>query len=358
MRTLSFLLALYPILLTSQPFYKSGNPIADGWTSSSANHILSSTQTASSGYSESNTSPNASGSNNVRFNNCTPSGASHTLTSPIISTVGRSNIRIGFGRRKSSTAAPSTSLDYFDGSSWATISSDVRPAIDDAWSTIYFDLPPGASNNNQLKFRFTLLTSVTTGCAAAANFRIDDFWVGANNKLPIEANWFDITLLGDKRYVKWHLRNSTVAYLRHIWRSPDGKIFQLIRQDTIDPSTPWENQHFLDHALLSGNVYYKVCLKDLGQNQERCSDIKMVQIISHEIKLYPNPVVDEGFIELPIDWKKATWILTNAQGQLVQKGIRRSDETIRLSFTSYPTGLYILTMNNGMQVKIIKIQKI
>ncbi|MEO5582627.1 MAG: hypothetical protein ABIR66_08035, partial [Saprospiraceae bacterium] len=227
MRSLILLFTIsFSLVLHSQAIYQSSDP-GSTWTSSNSSHIKSDGSTPSSGYSESNSSPKASGGNNAIFSDCTPPLSTHSLTSPSISTLGKSNIRIGFGQRHTATFNSAVILDWSsNGTSWNNISSNIVSDATSTWSVSFFDLTASANNLSALQFRFTYTTSssATSNCPVGGNFRIDDFWVGTNFKLPIQLASFTVT---QTQYPILHWTTFSELNNDHfcIERSKDGSYF-------------------------------------------------------------------------------------------------------------------------------------
>ena len=151
MKTCSLLaLLLWASTSFSQAFYKqsfgTGGSFPTGWSSTDSRISLNST-VPSSGYSSSATSPEASGGNNVIFQLCTPNTSStlYLNCAGVVNTTGKSNIRVGFGRRKTVAFDKTVSFEYsIDGASWVEIDADVAAGGGTTWDTKYYDLPSEA----------------------------------------------------------------------------------------------------------------------------------------------------------------------------------------------------------------------
>jgi len=344
----------------SQSFYKSGNPIGDGWNSSDASHIANSTASVSASYSESNTSPSATGSNNAVFNNCTPNNTTYNLTSPVISSVGYSNIRVGFGRRISSTF-PSVGLEFYDGSNWNTITIDAASGANSTWSTLYFDLPSIANNNSQLRFRFTFQTSTATNCVAPPNFRFDDFWVGANFKLPIQLSSFDISRQNGKPNITWASLSEQNNHYYSLERSSDNKTFtEIKRVSGFGPGTTDKKAEYFhtDQSPVPGINYYRLRQVDLD-GTETIYPVKSIFIAPEKTMVFPtmfNSSISILFTDPPSPNDK--WQLINTNGQLIKRG-QFSDKNVQqeIHFGDLVSGVYSFLINGkeGKQVfKLIK----
>lgn len=346
-----------------QAFSKSTD-IGSSWSSSDATHIASSTANPPpvATYVESNISPSASGPNTIIFNNCQPINTTYTLTSPVISSIGRSNIRIGFGVRRSSASIGVVSLAYFNGTDWIDISSDINPGADDQWFTNYFDLPSDANNNSQLRFRFTLTTSRTQSCTAAPNLRIDDFWVGQNFKLPIQLNSFEVNLLNDRPKITWTILSELNNHHFLIEKSKDNiefKEFTQVKSFGNGTSDKQVEYSFIDKTPGIGKIYYRLKQIDID-GTVTIFPSKAIFIHPDKILVYPTIVEDKVNLFLHKEFStEIYWCIVSPNGQIILRGSRSIDNTdpVTLSLKKVPPGIYFLkTFADGNQqsFKLIK----
>ena len=340
----------------SQSFYKTSD-LTD-WTVSSGTHILSITETVSSGYSESNSSPQASGGVNRRFENCGNNNQSNVLVSPIINATGRQNIRIGFGVRGTGTA-PSVSLEYFNGSTWNLISSNVSTNTS-SWSSLFFDIP-SAGNVSNLQFRFSFTTTNSSSCTAAQNTKIDDFWVGANFKLPIQLVYFDVSRQKGKPTVTWSSLSEQNNHYYSLERSTDAKVFTEIKKihgfgtGTTDKKIEYKH---IDLNPLPGTNYYRLRQVDLDGTQTIYPS-KSIFIAPEKTIVFPTlfqRTISVLFKDPPS--LSNQWQLINTNGQLITRG-QFSDKNVQqeIHFGDLVPGVYSFLINGkeGKQVfKLIK----
>lgn len=362
---LIFILTSFIISYNSfgQAFSKSTD-LGSSWSSSDATHIASSTAnpTPVATYVESNISPSASGPNTIVFNNCQPINSTYTLTSPVISSTGKSNIRIGFGVRRSSASIGVVSLAYFNGIDWIEISSAINPGADDQWFTNYFDLPSDANNNSQLQFRFTLTTSRTQSCTAAPNLRIDDFWVGQNFKLPIQLNSFDVNLLNARPKITWTILSELNNHHFLIEKSKNNIEFKEVTQiasfgnGTSDKQVEYS---FIDKTPDIGKIYYRLKQIDFDGTVTNFPS-KAIFIHPDKISVYPTIVDDKVNLLLPKEFStEIYWSIVSLNGQVILRGSRSIDhaDPIAMSLKNFPPGIYFLkTFADGNQqsFKLIK----
>ncbi|MEP7322104.1 MAG: T9SS type A sorting domain-containing protein [Saprospiraceae bacterium] len=362
MRSLIFLFIIsFSLTLHSQAIYKSSDPGSD-WSSSNPNHIQSDGSVPSSGYSESNSSPKASGGNNVRFSDCTPPLSTHSLTSPAISTIGKSNIRIGFGQRHTPAFISPVILEWSsNGSSWNTISSNVVSGGTSTWSVSLFDLNASANNISTLQFRFTFTTSdsATNNCpVGGGNFRIDDFWVGANFKLPIQLAAFTLTLT---HYPTLHWTTFSELNNDHfsIERSGDGNYF--IEIVTIKGHSDADKKYeysCIDYSPIPGINYYRLKQVDLD-GSSTIYPMKSLVISLKKTLVYPT--LSSQKINIEISDQHSTycqWYLTNPFGQTILDGIIPEKNRSTIDIDKLCNGPYILRLKSSNYQETFKIIKI
>jgi hypothetical protein len=76
------------------------------------------------------------------------------------------------------------------------------------------------------------------------------------------------------------------------------------------------------------------------------------QYYSSTIRVYPNPVIDILNLELPIDFiGDCRYQIIDLQGKIIQNGLLRNQNQIKLSFTD--KGQYFLYLDNNIKEKSI-----
>lgn len=348
-------------ICNSQAYYKTGNPIMDGW-SLSLNAIRDTTTTSSSGYSESNTSPQASGGTNLVFRDCSP--GTYTTTSPIISSSGKQNIVIGFGVRRTGGFHIPIIFEFFNGSNWIEISnslSSVTPANN--WNVAFFNLPSGADNNPSLQFRFTFTPTSNNTCFGntPSTLKIDDFWVGANFKLPIQLASFDLSHLNGKPTITWSSLSEQNNHYYSLERSTDAKDFIQIKkcygfgQGTTDKKMEY---NYIDQHPFPGLNYYRLRQVDLD-GTETVYPAKSIFLAPEKTIVFPTMFqssISILFTDPPS--QNGKWQLLNTNGQLISKGLL-SDQNIRqeIFFGDLAPGVYSFLVNGKTGKEVFKLIK-
>lgn len=335
-----------------QPFINSSWP--SGWVANDSRIGLLN-NVPSAGYFSSPTSPPASGGYNVIFQHCAPAGATITLTvGGVISTVGLSNIRVGFGRRSTGAWDREMALEWSDnGTNWNLISSDVSAGASTTWTSVYYDLPAGTENVTNLRFRFSFVTTTTQNCTAPPNFRIDDFIVGANASLPVELVDFSARLMKDEAQITWTTATETDNAHFAVERSADGRLFTEIGRVTgmgtvLEPRA----YTFTDKQPLPGHNYYRLRQVDFN-GRFSLSPVRSLWYGANETaRIFPMPVVDVLQIQWP-DFGHAgtgSWEIFDTAGRFLMRGTADDHYSkTEIPLQTLPSGAYLIRLATERQ---------
>lgn len=357
----AFLLLVFifiPNHIISQPIYQTGN-IAGTWAITGT-HISNSTVNPSSGYSASNQSPAASGTNNAQLQSCSASSTS-MITSPSISTIGKSNIRVAFGRyEETDFGGQAVKLEWSTdgGTIWNLVNGDVTtPRVLNSWNTLFFDLPAGANNQANLKFRFNF-TSDAQNCADNnRSFRIDDFIVGANFKLPIELSSFEV-ILNPNPLIHWTTRSELNTEFFVIERSRDGEFFTEIVVVRGNGTTNKQNEYtYSDRTAYQGINYYRLKQIDFD-GMVITYPVKAVLVHKDEISVYPNLFTDKIKVNLPLSNHISQWIMIDVFGKKYSEGtINQGFQSDEIRLDQLPPGTYFLSILQEERKQTFKVVK-
>ena len=119
-------------------------------------------------------------------------------------------------------------------------------------------------------------------------------------------------------------------------------------------------QSFYDNAPEKGDNFYRIKQTDLNGDITYSS----VQMIKYEkgdnIHIYPNPAIDEVWIDLkPFEGREVTLVLSDLGGKTIQQEIVQtaSSTSFRLDLANIPTGLYLIKIHaQGKRVLMKKVQ--
>lgn len=324
-----------------QPFPDDNFP--PGWSANSGRVVLSN-QSVSSGYNP----PPASGGFNMRMDDCQPTGETVQLTvSGVISTVGRTGIRVGFGRRRSNAHATTVAFAWSNnGTTWNTISSDVAAGATTTWDALFFDLPSGAENVSNLRFRFSYATIETMNCTTPPNFRIDDFAVGENFSLPIELLRFEAQAEGDRMHLHWATAAEYNSAYFEVERSGLDAHFKAIGRVAAQGYARETRQYeFLDAKPLPGLNYYRLRLTD-ADGTFSYSPIRQAYVSrgGGELRVFPSPAHDLLQVIGPVSDADdgVRWQVLDLLGRVWLQGNGANSATWEIPVHDLPAGSYLL----------------
>ncbi|RCR71374.1 T9SS C-terminal target domain-containing protein [Larkinella punicea] len=325
-----------------------------GWAPSSATAIVVNSTSSSDTY----TTPfTASGGNNLSFGEC-GGNTEHSATSPTISTVGQTNIMVGFGRRKTNAFGPQVVIFEFStdgGTNWTSISSDVSSVATTTWGLSVFTLPTAAENQANLTFRLRYTPPAGASCATA--FRIDDFTVSSNGTLPVELAYFRGTAERNGNQLSWETvwERGTSHFV--IERSTDAKEFGAIGQVTAVGNAASKRLYtFTDGEPLAGTSYYRLRQVD----HDGASQVSKMVFVSRSEALFvvcDNPTSgDEIRLNVAnVDPASLQFLTTTGQFltfQLIQ--LSATDWRVRPAVRLKP-GLYLLRAGQQNQQRTVRV---
>lgn len=344
--------------LSAQNFYNvtfNSGVFPPGWSANDGRVMLVN-NTASTGYYSSPTSPEASGGYNLLCQHCQPSGSTVNFSvTGVISTVNRTGIRVGFGRRATNAWNRPVVFEWSsNGSTWNLISSDVSDGASTTWGSTYYDLPSNADNVANLRFRFSYTTSTSDNCITAVpNFRIDDFTVGDNFSLPVELVHFEARPASFQTHLSWSTASETTNAYFAVERSTDGRNFREIGR-VQGAGTTRETQHytFLDEYPAVGTNYYRLRQVD-SDGDAAYSLVRAVTFRANTlVRVFPSPVHDV----LNLEWgasneevREGKWEVWDMAGRLLAKGDNASSSTSVIPVHDLYPGAYMLRIATDRQ---------
>ncbi|WP_051211286.1 T9SS type A sorting domain-containing protein [Runella zeae] len=341
--------------------FDAASALPTGWSTTATSNVVVENASSSSGYTIPTTDPtvSASGTNNLSMKNC--GSATVSVTTAAFDLTGKSNVIVGFGRRRTSafnaTVAFSVSVD--GGSTFSTLSSDVSSAANTTWAFLGPISVPAAANQASVIFRFDYTATNSGLCTGSpANFRIDDFIVGWNDVFPVKLTFFKAEERSGGVELSWQTSEEISNQRFEIERSLDAKSFEKI--GTIEgKGTISIAQHysFLDSSPLQGLNYYRLKQVDFD-GKYSYSVIRDIRAKGqgHSFRVYPNPATNEVKIELPQEEEINNGELLDLTGRIVKRYAAGSD---KVSIIDLRPGVYILKIKTqtgaSYQQRIIKI---
>lgn len=248
-----------------------------------------------------------------------------------------------------------------NGSDWEEIDPDVSAGSTDTWSTLYYDLPAGAENQSNLRFRFQYVTTETINCTAPPNFRIDDFIVGQNMNLPV--HWLDIKVrVADRTsYLEWATAEETDSDFFAVERSTDGFTYQpLASVQAVGHSRTPQTYTYTDRAPAKGTNYYRLRQVDTDGRWSYSPVVSAVMGDAASVQISPTTTADMIRLSAsePSD-EDRTWQIFDAAGRLLQSGLWEAESVLEeLSVSHLPQGWYALRLSAGQQnPTVLRFQK-
>ncbi|MFN8429871.1 MAG: hypothetical protein U0V04_07825 [Spirosomataceae bacterium] len=242
------------------------------------------------------TGASASGGNNLKFLDCTTLGTNVVILAENIDMSGKTDIKVGLGRRRSNTFSPSITFDYsIDGTNWTSLSNNINPGTGSTWGFINFNLGVDANNQNNIRFRLQYTTTLSSNCTTSSpNFRIDDFMVfyGTN---PFPANLTSFTSLKTQSSISllWSTTSETNFSHFMVQKSKDAKGFESIgRVESVGFESDKSAYSFVDEKPFAGNNYYRLKMVDKDGTEDYSKIISVKFDGTAKAVFYPNPTQD------------------------------------------------------------------
>lgn len=185
------------------------------------------------------------------------------------------------------------------------------------------------------------------------------FKLNQSSLLPLNLINFSIGKQKKVVVLNWQTSNEINTSQFKIQRSYDGKEFITI--DNVYPKSSnddiknyiYEDDKFLTNKAV---IYYRLQMidKDGSSTYSSINSVKLTNK-SEAISIYPNPVKGNNFtIDLGIEiTKPISYAIKNIEGKTFFQGsIFSRQQTINL--TNLGKGIYVITLDNGLQEKFIK----
>ena len=273
-----------------------------------------------------------------------------------------------------------TDIDIVDGSPvtqrWNRIwYFDITNTIDDINTTIIFDMSDGGMgdggaagipSNYKLLYRAT--NSGDWTILADADEVVDDrisfdyafssdgddgyYTIGTidfyRSPLPVELLDFSANLRDDQTILNWRTASENDNDYFSIERSPNGKEWEEFdRIKGNGNSSHTINYSTVDKQPFSEISYYRLKQVDFDGAFE-ISEVRTVfKLNSNLYNIYPNPTSDYLLVELGNNNVNLT--IFNSNGQLYEEYFNASGDKWQLNVENYPTGIYYLQIENGLE---------
>lgn len=169
---------------------------------------------------------------------------------------------------------------------------------------------------------------------------------------PIELLSFDAECINNIVKIRWATVSETNNDYFTIEHSNDAIIFEKVAViQGAGNSNNIINYYFDDTKPLTGTSYYRIKQTDYKGNAEY-SEIVSANCNNEaieDIKVYPNPVLDELTIEIKGNNELITFEIINTLGVVVSRGVLSSKITVQMQ--DFAPGIYLLKFTNILSSK-------
>jgi Secretion system C-terminal sorting domain len=308
--------------------------------------------------------PTNSGGRNFNMSLCGAASSSIVFTSPAINAIGKSNVKLGIGCRKTASFAQNVLFEFTvdNGINWNTIDLAIQSGLVALiWTYKTYSLP-SLANNSMIKLRlsYTNPSMLSSTCTPTnGNFRIDDLILGQDKLLPVELLYFKANKNNENNILEWQTASEKNNALFNIERSADGESFFKIGETKGKGNSTVEQKYFFtDPTPLRGISYYRLKQEDFDGT---AMFSKIVSIDNsgkgqNKVKVYPSITNDEINIELS-EATKADISIRDLTGRTMLSKNTEGVANQTLDLGLLLNGLYILSVRMNDTIETFKIQK-
>lgn len=138
-----------------------------------------------------------------------------------------------------------------------------------------------------------------------------------------------------------------------IEKSADGVNFNRIGAVPAGPNSISNKFSYTDRQVAGGANYYRLRIVELSGKMDYSEIVKITFKPTTDIILYPNPVKDKLIVQQFGSFKNKTAILADGFGKVLQQ-VTLSSQQQTINMFAYPSGIYLLKMDDGSVYKILK----
>lgn len=188
-----------------------------------------------------------------------------------------------------------------------------------------------------------------TGCTSGGGCCGDAAACGTATTLPVTLISFTHSLSNDLVTLTWATASEINNDYFTIERSVDGENFVEIGEisGAGDSNAPLAYNHS-DRIFSSGidYMYYRLSQTDYDGTHEVLGIINVaVSSVKHELKIFPNPVIETNRIQLSGVPFNTRWAIYSISGQLIRSGQLKADNRIEVS--NLNPGTYLLKIDEA-----------
>jgi len=208
----------------------------------------------------------------------------------------------------------------------------------DLWGTTWNE-----TEINNASFGAGLSAIVQNGTANVDHMRITIY---TTSILPLELIHFGASQQDQTIVCDWLTASERNTQSFIVERSTDGFNFEAIGSViAAGNSESVLSYHFTDNNPIAGINYYRLLMVDLDGGSEYADIISENFQPNLAIQLYPNPANQWTTVLTPAGFDEI--IITNAQGQIIDRIAGTSLQQQQLALNSMPDGMYYLTIKSA-----------
>lgn len=204
------------------------------------------------------------------------------------------------------------------------------------------------SNLSTLTIRFHGYNS-TNGSGTLA---FDEIAFNLVTVLPVELAYFDGQIEDNSTVLDWATYSEENNRYFEVMHSTDGIGFELLdRVEGVGNTVEYNDYQFVHNNPENGKNYYRLRQIDFD-GQLSYTDIIMVEheaIRIGDVKVFPNPTVDDINIQLPQNDVSTNVMIYNMNGQIMQSVNDVYDNNLELNVYDWLSGQYIVIIQQGNQ---------
>jgi hypothetical protein len=182
---------------------------------------------------------------------------------------------------------------------------------------------------------------------------IDQFIIsGIPSILPLKLTSFNGSQTKTANHLKWKTEQEINTKKFIVEKSKDGVNFIGIATLASNGNSTG-NYQYDDLDTQPGKIYYRLKMVD-NDGQYTYSGVIVLSVYKDgAVSVYPNPVKDYSTININSSLLSTTAILTDVMGKQLQR-ISLIQTATSISLAAYPAGIYMLQLQNGEAIKLIK----
>lgn len=202
----------------------------------------------------------------------------------------------------------------------------------------------------------------TVNTLSPGDINIGQLFITAPNTAPfLPVEWVSFTATSQKTGILLEWVTGTEEDNQHfiLERSQNGRDFEVVEYiESQGQSSHTQYYEFLDAKAARGINYYRISQKDFSGEIEtyKIIEARLAQHIA--IQIYPNPVVNDVVVDLPIIDEAISIEIFDVVGKRVfQTKENANNGLLNLNLASLNTGTYILVVNTATEVFSQKLVK-